>query len=57
MKRKFKNIDLFGYPIHLKFEKNEGPKYKTLVGAFMTVVFMVLSIGVIYTVFSPKTLQ
>ena len=55
MRRRIKNIDLFGYPIHLKFEKNEGPKYKTLVGAFMSIVFMVLSIGVVYLVFSPQT--
>ena len=55
MKRSFKNIDLFGYPIHLKFEKNEGPKYKTLVGAFMTVVFMIMSMGIVYLVFSPNT--
>ena len=60
MKRIFKNIDSFGYPIHLKFDKNDGPKYKTLVGAVTTVVFMVLSIGVVYLVFSPyqsKTTQ
>ena len=50
MKRILKNLDVFGYPIHLKFEKNKGHKHKTLVGTFMTVIFFVVSIVILATI-------
>lgn len=54
MKRILKNLDVFGYPIHLKFEKNKGHKHKTLVGTFMTVVLFAISIFIVATIFAAS---
>lgn len=54
MKRILKNLDVFGYPIHLKFEKNKGHKHKTLVGTFMTVVLFAISIFIVATIMASN---
>ena len=52
--RILKNLDVFGYPIHLKFEKNKGHKHKTLVGTFMTVVLFAISLFIVVTIFASS---
>jgi hypothetical protein len=54
--RVFKNMDAFGHPIALNFE-NKGTTHRTCCGFLTTVLWLLISIGVLAACFTPITLN
>lgn len=42
----FKSLDIFGHPIKLEFDK-KGSTHKTCCGSIATIVFVLISLGII----------
>ena len=45
--RRFKNLDVFGYPIRLNFDK-KGSTHKTCIGSVATIIFCLVSVLILY---------
>lgn len=54
IRQKFKNVDIFGYPVHMNFDQKSGggagntyftaPSHPTCIGGLLTLVFFLVMI-------------